>query len=704
MYTSSSIKKANRGVYCYIILLSILAMFFGGNFPLAQSLIPLGAAIFCGTTLFFSPHLKKIDNTKPILAIFLPAVMVLAWSLLQITPLPTGLALESPFWSLTPSPSQWSTLSINPLQTLAYLPYALALGLIGWSLYLTGTHSPLAIIKGVAILISITSLYGIITFALGNAYVMWLPKTSYPLALSASFINPGSFATFAGLAILANLALLLQRVGEVSSRLSPSQRLKAFWFLVIHPGWPWALLILVNFTALVLTGSLTALISTLTGIIVMVGFLAAMRPPARWPLVGLAAGILLMATTLFLLLGGYVTQQILENLDTATLQQTIYYAGQNLISQFGITGTGLGTFQSSLSIARTPDLFGNIPYVIEHANNTYLELLIELGIPAVALLGISLLGLATVYAKGLTTRKTGIIWPALGISTLTFVATNALTDLSLSIPAVAIAALGILMTCLAQSAPESKTQQTPTPRTALHKVAFTTALVAVGMWSAWTSMANYYALKAEPTLRDITTQQPLGPGPMFIAQNRLTKCLAINSFHPTCRQDLAEVNLALANGYGLTGAQAGVGLVYLNTAHAHYLSALQDSPVNAQNWYRVAQIEAFLGNKLAATKAMANSIMIAPSEPGLAQQRIVFMLSYMNDTNEDNSSLFADNILLHWEMNPALVASELQNYPEILPTFASLLPSTHQTYTLWKRYIKTPFPKLTPLGDSDKKE
>ena len=111
----------------------------------------------------------------------------------------------------------------------------------------------LSLLRVVGVISMAFAIYGLITFALGNTHVLWLEKTSYPNALTSTFISRNHAATFLGIGLLTCLALGMQRIGEISRQLAPLQRAKALWLLVLKPSWPWFLGAAVIWIALILT-------------------------------------------------------------------------------------------------------------------------------------------------------------------------------------------------------------------------------------------------------------------------------------------------------------------------------------------------------------------------------------------------------------------------------------------------------------------
>ncbi len=682
-----------------VILLALLVGFsvvlFGAKFPFAQGLLPIPCAVLAILAAGLrQPLYSKSGYKKLILAIFIPVTVLIVWSILQMLPL--GSALASSFWGL--QQGGWSSISLSPGLTMQHVVYASGLLLLAFASYRLAANHALALLYIVAGVITLACVYGIIQFAMGNGYVLWLPKTSYQTSLTGTFISRNAFATLAGLGVLVNFGIMLQRVGEVSSRLSLQQRFKAFWWLVLRPGWLVMTCAFICFIALLLTGSRAGIAASLCGVLVLLGSLAGMREPVRWPLIGMLVLFGTFALLMLAVLGADLGTRLLNLSDDALLRGEINIGSRQLAGQFWLAGTGLGTYMPAFFTVHTPEFLAKLNGVIDHAHNTYYELLVELGLPAVLLAAISGAALAGAYIIGLNVRRRAIMWPALGVATLVLVGGHALADFSLSVPAFASVVIIVLMATLAQSLPV-KPEETAQTRKAYWVVVPAVAVVAV---AGWFSAANYQAMQAGATVRQLASLQPVGPGPMFLAQRHLMRCLSINAWHPTCRTDLAQVQMSLATGYGVTGPRADVGMVYLAMARNTYLEAVAKAPVDPQAWYRLARIEAFLGNTKQAEEYLANSVITGGAEPGLAMQRMPLLLQFLPQASPENASLFKSNIMAHWAAAPRQVGLALKDEDGtgVLATLASLQPDTPELRAYWKRHIRKPFPVAAPLGET----
>ena len=112
-----------------------------------------------------------------------------------------------------------------------------------------------------------------------------------------------------------------------------------------------------------------------------------------------------------------------------------------------ILGTGLGTFAPVYRVYRS----GRIGPNVDRAHNDWLELALELGVPAAACFVGALAALALVCAAGAFTRRRDEEMPAVGLASCVLVGAHALVDFSLQIPAVAATFALVLGMATAQS-------------------------------------------------------------------------------------------------------------------------------------------------------------------------------------------------------------------------------------------------------------
>lgn len=659
----------------YAVTLSLAVGLFGGVFPLAQAVLPS----FCAALLVLTPSPLRPAPLWVLGVLFVPVALVMVWAVLQMVPV----GMDNGYWHLVEGGA--GTISISPWKTLNHILLVTGYMAFAGSVYQAGRQMPARILMVTALVIAAACGYGLIMTSSGSDTVLWLQKQAYLGSLTGTFINKNSFATLAALGVLASLAMLLLRVGEISSRLTLRQRFKAFWLLVVVPGWPWLLVAAICFMALVLTGSRAGLGAGACGILVVLGSLAGMRRAARWPLVITMAIMAFLSIVVLGAVGQSVGRRMTNLQSDVQIRDYIYTLTNQLIGENLLTGTGFGTFQQAFSMVRDDVMLRRMPAVIEYAHNTYLELATELGLPGIILLGGSVTALLAILLNGMVTRRRSVIWPALGLGTLVVVGGHALADFSLSVPAVALVSLSFLMIGVAQSFPE-KTDE-PVKQAAgwrrFGSLALRAGSVPLILVSLWLSAAEYHAFKAEPAVRAMQSGIALRPSEIFPAQRQLQECLTLRPGHAACREGLAQSYLSLATSYGLTGPQRGVALVYLNLAKMNYAESLRASPANPWAWYRLARIEAYLGDTRQASISLANSLLTGPFEPKLAVNRIPFMFSLMPQARAEDAALFGINASSVWQVQKWQTEAAIRRNPSVWPIFAAMLQARQAPLPRW---------------------
>lgn len=599
-------------------VIALTTLFFGGTLPVYSLLLP---ALLSLAALAVIWQLKAYPNyTSPfILGVMLPLALVWIWSALQMVPAST---FSHPSYNLV-SPAPWPSISLNAVDSLQIFAYAGSLFFLGLSAHAIASQGSISslLVRGVALVGIATAIYGLIVYISGNQNVLWLPKSAYPESLTSTFISRNHYATFAGLTLLASMAVFLERIGEISSRLTKSERLKALWHMLVLPRWPWLLGAAIIFLSLILTGSRAGIACTGIGLSIMVIALAVARPAVRVPLLA-ALAVAFCVALLFTSLAGQTLGTRSITLETdGHARLSIFTFAHKAALQHPWVGQGLGSFSSAFSSTLADPSARTISGKIDHAHNTYLELAVELGLPAVALLAVALAMVVVLLLQGISTRRQGVIWPALGLGALCLVCFHALADFSLSIPAVTITTLILVCVGLAQSRPARKDDETVPPNPLLLK-ALILPLAPLLAFSVWNTWAYLPAMKAAPVLRQINQGQSPQTDVLKAARSHVEKSLERQPYNPSFHEQLGRLDLQLAE----KTSHSSVKQVLLANAGLHIYQSLQFKPQNSDNWFRLARIHALRGNLGKARAMLENSLSTALYEQALAIRRLPLML------------------------------------------------------------------------------
>jgi O-antigen ligase len=426
-----------------LLLVSVMPLPFGSNRPWSWSL----AGVVVGLLLLLHAlwaagsrgRVLRVAAGRIVIPLLIAAPAIL-WAAMQILPLPPDLAgrLADPLWAragaalgadLTPR------ISSDPVATVgALMRLATELGVFALAVMLLRSRRrarrALSWLAGAA---ALYALYGLIAFVATPGKLLWFERWAYQGDLTSTFVNRNSFATFAGLGLLANLALLAQRLEEIAAEGGAGRgRLAA-----LLGGAPSAMLrpalsVLLLASAILLSHSRGGFLSAGAGTAVLLGLLLLARrlSGAAKLLVGIA-GVAVVALTM--VVSGGLTLQRLGETQLQEERADLYRIVATGIAARPWTGHGYGAFDLASRAYHDGSLFSDY----ERAHDDYLEAAFELGIPAASSLVAAIAYVALSCVWGVRRRRRDMVYPALGAAAAALVACHALVDFSLQIPAVA---------------------------------------------------------------------------------------------------------------------------------------------------------------------------------------------------------------------------------------------------------------------------
>ena len=292
------------------------------------------------------------------------------------------------------------------------------------------------------------ALFGLVVLYSGADSVLWLDKTVYAGAATGTFVNPNSFGAYCGIGLLCATSALLLRFSDGVVRIGFRERLR---YLLVE-FMPRNTLLLAAWLllacALPLSLSRGANASTVLALLALFLLLALRRGMSFLQILRrLILGVL--ATTLLLLADQALERRLWDIGPDFASRAEIYTQSLTAIGERPLLGTGLGTFEAVYRSHRTPDVRPGVSM----AHNDYLELALELGIPAAALFVVSLLTLSVGCARGVRARRRNFEIPAVGVATCVLAGAHSLIDFSMQIPAFAAAFSLVLGVAVAQTIP-----------------------------------------------------------------------------------------------------------------------------------------------------------------------------------------------------------------------------------------------------------
>ena len=440
----------------FLVTLGLAPLPFASNRPWSWSLLSMIVGLLMLAWAICAWRDKKMvaigwRRVWPFLVMF---TVIVCWFILQAGAW-TPDAWHHPSWAAAAAalgePLD-GAISVDPAMTRTAVMRLLSYAGIFWLALQFGRndHNAKIIFWTIAIAGFLYSIYGMVIEFSGLNMVLWYERWSYTDSLTSTFINRNSYATYAGLTLLAVLGLTFNefRRGAVGEMLSIS----GFRWLLEQITGPLGLLLLMAATigsALLLTGSRGGMTSFTVGLLILsLGFVLS---PGSRPTVGLIvmAACSLLVAGLMALSGEFVLSRFDSVTVDAAGRATLYRVVLDAILADPWVGTGYGTFEVSFPMVRDATIA--TPLLLDKAHNSYLEFAFEAGVPIFALMIGLLGGLVALCLHGIWKRRENRLFPCVGVAAAALVAAHALVDFSIQIPAVAVVFAALLGVACAQS-------------------------------------------------------------------------------------------------------------------------------------------------------------------------------------------------------------------------------------------------------------
>ncbi len=441
-------------IFLYTLLLAPIPL--GANIPWAWSLYTLLMALIglvvCVSALVHKMQLTNLSVVKyPFFLVCIPVI----WGILQLsTVVPDD--WQHPFWQLAseqlPETIQ-SYISLAPKETATALMKLGSYILIFFLSLQFNRQSEQAILtfKRIAYAGFIYAVYGLIVYWGDFNTLLWFDKWAYKNLVTSTFVNRNSYATYAGLTLLASFPLSFDKIqSNLQYGLTSHYGRQYFVENTLIRGWLPLLLSIIIMTALVLTQSRGGFLSTGVAILAFFIVLIVSRK-IKNPM-----PVILLLVVVTLVSWGLMERSIdniINRIDGITVETDERLLVYDIVERANVEnrwlGVGYGSFENSFNLYRDE----TIKLHYDKAHNTYLEDIFELGlIPASALFAAIVL-LALQCLRGVWVRRKDWIYPALGFAASVLVGVHALVDFSLQIPAVTYTYALIMGAAVAQSLP-----------------------------------------------------------------------------------------------------------------------------------------------------------------------------------------------------------------------------------------------------------
>ncbi|WP_027133866.1 O-antigen ligase family protein [Geminicoccus roseus] len=436
------------------------------------SVIPMAALTFtvlCTATAALAMFLPSLPERRPFTApVLIAGVLVLAvvaWMVIQVVP-DMGVPFAHPGWTYAPDGEGVGSISIDPdagvYQVIRFSGYAAMFVAV----LVAATDRKLADLIYTAMMVIVTAyaLYGLIAWILDFETVAGFGPVAYEGDVTSTFVNRNSWATFANLGLVLILARLAEdfengpgsslraRVVEMFQTITPALLLKLMAFFIVA-------------TASILSHSRGGFLSAVVALpLMLIIVLAAVRPRASFIAVSVlavaVAGLWIVAAS------GEGVLARLEKLDmqfdvTAAGRLAAWTISMELIGDRPWLGHGLGSFQAVFQTS----VDERFTLIYDLAHNTYIEHMLEIGVPATLLLYGAVAILFGVCVRGVFRRRRDRVFALAAVGGTLLVGLHALVDFSIQMPAIAMFYTAMLAIGCAQACPSVRTKVTRVRRT-----------------------------------------------------------------------------------------------------------------------------------------------------------------------------------------------------------------------------------------------
>lgn len=460
-------------LYLFLALVVLAPLPLGGNNPTAWTIDAFCIGVLA-ILLSLQNLLQKENPPVPIRMIAVPATLFIAvcfWAFIQSLSI-TPAFLHHPLWLAASDALARplnSAISVNPYETRTALMRLITYGVVFWLALQFGRDKARAaiILNCLVFAIAAYALYGLVLWSIGSQTILWYDKHGWTSAtrLSSTFINSNNFATFTGVGAITFAGLLMRSMRSAlhSHEDEPfNYRLERVLNSFAGLTNVYLLGLLLTVAALFLTNSRAGFIFTLVGIgvLLLLNWLRSRRRRKKSGRgaskgLGLVGSLLVVAISIagFVFLfetgGEGLSQRFASGELSSEGRKAVYPRLVEVITDFPIIGTGYGTFTDIFPMYRDESISAWGRW--NKAHSTYLENMMELGLPAALALFLAIGWCIARCFIGAFNRRRDSHFAIIGFSASVLVALHSFVDFSLQIPGMAIYYAALLGLCCAQS-------------------------------------------------------------------------------------------------------------------------------------------------------------------------------------------------------------------------------------------------------------
>ncbi len=459
--------------FAFILLVLLAPLPFGGNIPVAWTANAFVAGLLVVLISVRNLALRRSPDV-PLGWIAGSATLftlVCIWAIVQSFYL-TPEALHNQIWSAASEAfgrQLDGAISVNPFETRVSLMRIVTYGAVFWMALQFARERSRAIflLHALAVGIALYALYGVVLWSVGSELIPWYEHGAGRGAVSSTFINRNNFATFTGMGSVLFLGLLLHQLQKLLRAARGERfkyRLERFLAALAGRFGFYLIGLLLTLGTLFLTQSRAGFLSTLLALGVLVGLnlLAGWlkhskagqrgRKGGRAGMAGLLMALIMAVgaiTVTFGMSGDQITTRLVRSDLTSEGRRAVYPRLIEAIRDSPLLGTGYGSFPDVFPLYRdeTISAFGRW----DKAHNTYLEVMMELGLPAALMLFLATGFLVAICLRGALTRYRNAHIPLIGFACSVLVGVHSMADFSLQIPGLAVTYAAVLGLGVAQS-------------------------------------------------------------------------------------------------------------------------------------------------------------------------------------------------------------------------------------------------------------
>ena len=449
-------------LFFFLIIISLAPLPIGANNPMAWNVFAFLIAIL--VIYFASYNALTRQNLKfPIKRMryaFIFFSIVCFWIFLQAQPFMPEF-IHHPLWAELErviNVTGAHAVSLNPVETETHLMRLITYGMIFFLALQLGNHMQSAeiILKGLAFAGMAYVIYALILWSIGSNTILWYDKWAGQGEVTSTFVNRNHFAAYVGITCIIWLSLWIRELQKLSNRIDGMKAKYAIENIINSfsgVNGLYLLGFLMVFGTLLLTRSRAGFIITLIAILSILLLIISQkiitfkksksfgRLKFYRFIISVIAVVTIMAT-IFSFAGDRVTIRVLSHGIADQQRVNVFLKTYEAANDFKWFGTGYGTFADVFPIYRdeTVTSYGRW----KQAHNSYIEAVLELGIPGAILFFISIALCFLTSLKGCFTRKKDQYFSQIAVAASILLFLHSAVDFPLQIPAISMTFAALL--------------------------------------------------------------------------------------------------------------------------------------------------------------------------------------------------------------------------------------------------------------------